>query len=381
MPAAIFSQQVSFGVVGGAGLTPDFHTTNDLFPDQEYPTGLTNSQAYSGPRSLIVGPMLELAFPRQFSVEVDALHRNLQLEYGLIPPGGTRINEGNSTTGTWEFPLLLKYKLPLTKASPFLEAGPSFRTITNPNTSDPSSHGVTAGVGAEFLIKGFRIAPVVRYTRWAVDGRGALSPTNPDEVEILTAFSHAAPSGTRNILGNRFRIGLVGGIAPTHWIGPTNCIGCFPNAGGVSATESVRYFGGLMMAYELSSHISIEVDGIYRPLREHVTSPANPPYYSSFTVSYSVLTWQVPVLARYQFSFGKIQPFAELGPSFRVTANSNGYNPSLVGATAGAGLAIPWHSLRIEPTVRYTRWQADNNRRANLLTNYNQFELLVGFSF
>jgi hypothetical protein len=302
MPAAIFSQEVSFGIVGGVGLTPDFHTTNDLFPDQAYPTGLTNSQAYSGPRSLIVGPMVELALPRQFSMQVDALHRNLQLEYVLIPPGGTRINEGNSTIRTWEFPLLLKYKLPLAKVSPFLEAGPSFRTITNPNTSDPSSHGVIAGVGAEFLLKGFRIAPVVRYTRWAVDGPRAFSPTNPDEVETLTEFSHAAPSGARNILGNRFRIGLIGGIAPTHWIGPTNCIGCFRSEGGVSVTEAVRYFVGLLMAYELSSRLSIEVDGIYRPLQEHVTFAADPTYPASFTVSYSVLTWQVPVLARISHS-------------------------------------------------------------------------------
>ena len=90
--------------------------------------------------------MLELAFPGNFSVEVDALHRNLHLEYVLIPPVGTRINQGNSATRTWEFPLL-KYKLPLAKVSPFLQAGPSFRTITNPNPSDPSSRRNFVGLG------------------------------------------------------------------------------------------------------------------------------------------------------------------------------------------------------------------------------------------
>ena len=139
-----------------------------------------------------------------------------------------------------------------------------------------------------------------------------------------------------------------------------------------------RYFAGLMMVYELSNRVlPLRWMRFIAPCRS--TSLCGG---SQHTASFTVVLGNVAgAVARYR-SFGPAKsPFAGWGRPFRVTANSNGYNPSLVSVTAGAGLAIRWHFVRIEPTARYTRWQADLNDRANLLTNHNQAELLVGFSF
>ena len=72
-----------------------------------------------------------------------------------------------NTVVTWQFPVLVKYKFPLGRLSPFLEGGPSFRSAGNLNRSDPSHVGVSAGVGVEAQWRRLRIAPRVRYTRWA----------------------------------------------------------------------------------------------------------------------------------------------------------------------------------------------------------------------
>jgi hypothetical protein len=73
---------------------------------------------------------------------------------------------------------------------PFVEAGPSFRSSGNLNGTLPSKEGVAAGVGVEAHVWKLRIAPQVRYLRWARDGVTVLSPpTVPDQVEFLVGIS------------------------------------------------------------------------------------------------------------------------------------------------------------------------------------------------
>src|SRR5216684_782344 len=140
-PANVLGQRLLVGIVGGTNLTPDFHTFRTDFLDPDFPNGLTTFLLYSDSKDFIVGPTLEVALLQRFSVEVDALHRSLQLKRAFIFPGGQRSNEGGDAIGTWEFPVLLKYKLPLSQVHPFVELGPSFRTRKNPSSADPSSYG------------------------------------------------------------------------------------------------------------------------------------------------------------------------------------------------------------------------------------------------
>ncbi len=159
-----FAQRLSLGFIGGTNLTHDFSTSSSQFVDQGDPTGLTTFLLFSDSHSLIVGPTMEMDLAKELSIEVDALHRNLELKNAFIPPGGQRVVESDpGEIGTWEFPFLLKYKIPVSKIRPFVELGPSFRVRKNPNSTEPSAYGFAAGMGAEFRLGHFRLSPTIRY--------------------------------------------------------------------------------------------------------------------------------------------------------------------------------------------------------------------------
>jgi len=87
-----FGQQLWFGVIGGTNLTQDSHSTNDTFMISEPDNSdyQLNVLSFSRSHSFIVGPSMELSLPRNFSVEVNALHRNLrstQVVTSLFPDG------------------------------------------------------------------------------------------------------------------------------------------------------------------------------------------------------------------------------------------------------------------------------------------------------
>src|SRR6202021_136994 len=75
-----------------------------------------------------VGPMIELGLPGGFAVELDALyHRNgYVIENGNF--AGSIIERERAHS--WEFPILLKYKLPVFKVKPFAEVGLAPRSIS-----------------------------------------------------------------------------------------------------------------------------------------------------------------------------------------------------------------------------------------------------------
>ena len=102
------------------------------------------------------------------SVDVN-LMSGLSIETdGIYEPIGI---SGNSVL-TWEFPVLLKYRWTVGGARLFGEVGPSFRASGNLQSSiPPSNYGFTAGAGIEKSLKRIRIAPTLRYTRWAESQR------------------------------------------------------------------------------------------------------------------------------------------------------------------------------------------------------------------
>jgi hypothetical protein len=154
-PPCAFGQQLRFGVIGGTNLTRDSHSTNDTFTisEPDNPQYQLNVLSFSRSHSFIAGPAMELSLPRNFSVDVNALHRNLrstQVVTSLFP-NGTRqsVTDQFLDAKTWEFPVLLKYALPVSRMKPFVEFGPSFRIWQEPQDVEPSNYGVTVGLGAE----------------------------------------------------------------------------------------------------------------------------------------------------------------------------------------------------------------------------------------
>jgi hypothetical protein len=73
---------------------------------------------------------------------------------------------------------------------------------------------------------------------------------------------------------------------------------------------------------------------------------------------------------------GKVNPFAEAGPSFRLPVVSL----SADGVTAGAGVEVHWHAFHIAPAFRFTRWGTGDSPASSKFDR-NEAALSVGFSF
>jgi hypothetical protein len=191
----VAAQHLRLGLVGGAGLTPDYIRT--YFPGRQIvlPDGtvLTFPELVrqSAGRTAIGGPLLEWSFYSNLSVEGNAIYRRLRLA-------------GVGPTVTWQFPILLKYRFPLGQFGLFVEGGPSLRTTGNRN-ANPSHIGVSGGAGLDWQAGAVRLSPTLRYTRWARDVAWTV-PSKPDQLELLLAITGDAPSD-RHPLGRRVRLG------------------------------------------------------------------------------------------------------------------------------------------------------------------------------
>lgn len=111
-----------FGVAGGTALTSDIRGINDTFHNNTDPfleRYTFNLFDRTIARNLIIGPSLEIDLPRNFSFEFNAVYREITStrtstfidEGGTIESATFPVDRGK----TWEFPVLLKYTLPLAR--------------------------------------------------------------------------------------------------------------------------------------------------------------------------------------------------------------------------------------------------------------------------
>jgi hypothetical protein len=189
-----YAQPFSFGLMGGAGLTQDFQNYNVppcCPPFQVAPTySIVGS---SIPQRWIAGGTVEGRLPLHLSVEADILYHELQfktgIQFGQTPPDwGSALKQH---VVTWEYPVLLKYRFQLPLVKPFIDVGPAFRSLGNLSHTNPSNHGVAAGLGVEAHVWKLKIAPQFRYLRWARDQNVPIFglTTVTDQVEFLTAIT------------------------------------------------------------------------------------------------------------------------------------------------------------------------------------------------
>lgn len=189
-----FPGWLSVGVKGGVPVTNAFHTASSQ--DLRY---LSDTKRYT------LGPVVELRFPLGLGGEFNALYKRVNYEssQALGPVPIQAATTGNS----WEFPLLFKLRGPGVVVHPYVSAGPSFRHLSDlrqtvlpflasgaADTSRPAelenrfSTGFVIGGGLE-LGHRFRIAPEIRYTRWAWENfrQPAISGfrTNLNQVDFL----------------------------------------------------------------------------------------------------------------------------------------------------------------------------------------------------
>ncbi len=166
-------QSLSIGVKGG------FRATDDIA-----------DAATSESKRYIAGPMVELGLPFGLGVEFDALYsrEGYRSSFGNFAGSIFSRERGNS----WEFPILLKYKLPVPIARPFVEVGYAPRVIngftdsngvtinlltgaqtfqhSHMNTNWNSSQGIVSGGGVQLG----QIACVAGGSVYALEQRGNL---------------------------------------------------------------------------------------------------------------------------------------------------------------------------------------------------------------
>ena len=183
------AQQISGGIRGGLPLTDFYQAVSS--------PGATFSSTST---RFIVGPTIELHLPLGFGVEADALYRHFNYQAsGNLVDALVNISANNA----WEFPLLLKYRMPGLFVRPFLDAGVAFdrwsgskqlRVLAVVTKSDVSGTdtGFVAGGGIELHTPLIRLSPEIRYTRWGAssitDLSGALR-SNQNQVEILVGLT------------------------------------------------------------------------------------------------------------------------------------------------------------------------------------------------
>lgn len=168
---------------------------------------------------LTLGPMVELRLPRSFAVEVSALYRRIEYmsttRVSEITPSEVLPFDATLSVATeardLDFPVLVKYRFSGHSVQPFLGVGGAARWVFDANSrlvnaSGPSpllpqrytlnrkwSGGYVVAAGLEWRLSAVRIAPELRYFRWASpsfqdpDGKW-LSPANQLDSLLSVGF-------------------------------------------------------------------------------------------------------------------------------------------------------------------------------------------------
>jgi len=184
--------ELAFGVKGGLPLTDFFHAVDN--PGATFRSSST---------PFILGPTIELHLPFGFGVEFDALYR--RFHYNASSNLIDTIVNGKAANA-WEFPILVKYRVPGVILRPYLDAGfafdhwsgvrqvvqiPSALGQTNTNVSG-TNKGVVLGAGLELNLHLVRVSPEIRYTRWASTNLadfGGVLRSNQNQAEFLIGLT------------------------------------------------------------------------------------------------------------------------------------------------------------------------------------------------
>jgi hypothetical protein len=170
------AQSIAVGVTGGVRTTDD--VSGSLTPE---------SKRY------IVGPTVDVRLPLRLSVEVDALYQRFGFSSYECAPGGLGCGILRERANSWEFPMVLKYHLPVRLAHPFAGVGYAPRIVHGTDVSSgysatgvsenpegyiytyynyrfPTNYAVTQGVvvsgGLNLGTGHLWLTPEVRYVHW-----------------------------------------------------------------------------------------------------------------------------------------------------------------------------------------------------------------------
>ncbi|MCX6590069.1 MAG: hypothetical protein NTZ56_00965 [Acidobacteria bacterium] len=176
--------------------------------------------------------------------------------------------------------------------------------------------------------------------------------------------------------GQRVRVGVVGGGDWSRDFAERFFSASATGAGYEQTSNVAGYTIGPSIEVQLTRRLAFEVDALFKPLRFTESTVLLDGSRRSVSPA-TVVTWQFPLLMKYQLTDSRVSPFIIGGPSLRTAGNLNSTKPSSAGVTAGAGVTVPWGPLRFEPSLRYTRWNADP-AGPGAKTRPDQMEFLLG---
>lgn len=176
LAGAACAQPVIAGVKVGVPFT-------DAFTNNESVAELLGSALVGSGSNYTIGPFVEVRLPFSFSIEADALYRNLK----FTTPG-----VGSSTTGQWDFPILAKYRFLKGPVRPYVDGGLDFNHVSgivNLITADHNtSFGVALGAGVEIHALVMRISPEIRWTGDALKNFSGVVSSNQNQVALLVGI-------------------------------------------------------------------------------------------------------------------------------------------------------------------------------------------------
>ncbi len=206
---AAYGQLLSYGIKGGLPLTDFIDTVSS---PQAQVSSITNRY--------IVGPEVELHLPFGIGFEADALYRHFS--YRSVSNLVDAVSTLTTTSGNWEFPILLRKGFSYGPFHPFVVAGASFdkiagisqtvQTLVFPShltsASGPAAElkngftaGATIGGGIDLKLLVVRISPEIRFTRWgsqqfngvfpagSASGSGGSLTSSQNQAEFLVGFT------------------------------------------------------------------------------------------------------------------------------------------------------------------------------------------------
>ena len=189
--ASLSAQPFSFGIKAGVPLSEFVNDTQSGTFDYA-----SHTQRY------IVGGTAELHLPLSFAIEFDALYRHL--EYSASGNIAGILTTSKTTASNWEFPLLLKYRIPFPVVRPYVDGGVAWskltgvsQTISQPGTNpfavkNDGATGFVLGAGIDIHAVFLHISPELRYTRWfsaPITDVSGLLQAGQNQAEILVGFT------------------------------------------------------------------------------------------------------------------------------------------------------------------------------------------------
>jgi hypothetical protein len=164
LAAPALSEHLHLGLKGGAPL-------NDLVESGGSISSLSSRWT--------LGPMIDLDLPFGLGIEFNALYRRT----------GYR-DAQDHTAGSWDFPLLLKYKFPGVVARPYISGGWVYRNIGDIPRLAAGSNGVAFAGGLQISVPVIRLTPEIRWTRWESAQAGPLSvQASRNQFEVLVGLT------------------------------------------------------------------------------------------------------------------------------------------------------------------------------------------------